>query len=361
MGRADRSHERWVRSLRESSAVRRPLGGCRGVFVGATVEVGGRLRGAGGGRDRPVGRGSRPRQRRFPAVDDRASAALTGGFLAGGRRLSGVYVLELAGRDDPFAAREAASAASAVEVVAAGLATARGITDRVRDLAFTHRASALAGTCDPDIESARALLSTATVDRTGSVAVRAEDVRTTTGVDTQRAERVLGQALVDRGFTVDLDDPDHELRALFAGPPGAASVDDEAAADNDAERDDGDGADAGLCALGWLDAESRREFTARKTPHSIPSSIASTMKLRMSSSDRSNCSRYDWWNGACARNSMRARRKLTCSSSSSSGSSISMISSNCAFGSAASESFISDSNRSSKYPMKCVSNSSLSS
>jgi hypothetical protein len=36
-----------------------------------------------------------------------------------------VYLLELAGTDDAFAAREAASAADAVEVLAPGLATAR--------------------------------------------------------------------------------------------------------------------------------------------------------------------------------------------------------------------------------------------
>ena len=188
------------------------------------------------------------------------------------RRLSGVYVLELAGRDDAFAAYEARSRASDVRVVGAGLATARGI-DRVADLAFTHRASALVGTTDPDVESARALLDAAAVDREGSVAVRAVDVRTTTGVDTRRAERELGQVLVDRGFAVDLEDPDHELRALFTGPLGAGSVADDAdegdpvpqggvgAVDADAASvSDGDG----LCALGWLDAESRREFTARK-------------------------------------------------------------------------------------------------
>jgi len=198
-----------------------------------------------------------------------------------------VYVLELAGRDDAFAAHEARSRASDVTVVGAGLATARGI-DGVTDLAFTHRASDLVGTSEPDIESARALLSAAAIDREGSVAVRAVDVRTTTGVDTQRAERALGQVLVDRGFTVDLDDPDHELRALFAGPPGAGSVaddanegdpspddsaprpdesdpiSDESAGDADAA-DDGaaDAAREGLCALGWLAAESDRGFAAR--------------------------------------------------------------------------------------------------
>ncbi|PSP53924.1 TIGR01177 family methyltransferase, partial [Halobacteriales archaeon QH_3_68_24] len=125
-----------------------------------------------------------------------------------------MYLLELAGQDDAFAACEAESAATGVELVGAGLATARALTDRVDALAFTRRASALVGT---------------------------------TGVDTQRAERALGDRLVDRGFRVDLDDPDHELRALFAGPPGS----------------DGD-SDSRVCALGWLTRAVERSFGERR-------------------------------------------------------------------------------------------------
>jgi len=151
-----------------------------------------------------------------------------------------VYVLELGGQDDDFAAAEAESAAAGVEVIAPGLATARTITDRVRTLAFTQAASELLGRCAPDVESARTLLDATTIQRTGTVAVRAEDVRGRTGVDTQRAERELGQVLVDRGFAVDLDDPDHELRALFAG------------------------GEDGTCVLGWLHTESKRDFGQRR-------------------------------------------------------------------------------------------------
>jgi tRNA (guanine10-N2)-dimethyltransferase len=148
-----------------------------------------------------------------------------------------VYVLELAGEDDPFAAREARSAATAVELRAPGLATARGIDPRrARGLAYTRRASRLLGRCGADVGTARALLDAAALDRRGTVAVRARDVRSSTGIDTQRAERELGAALADRGFAVDLDDPDHELRALFSGD---------------------------ACLLGWLDVESRRDFGAR--------------------------------------------------------------------------------------------------
>jgi tRNA (guanine10-N2)-dimethyltransferase len=148
-----------------------------------------------------------------------------------------VYVLELAGTDDEFAAYEAGTVASDVEVLAPGLARARDVGDRIRDLGFTHRASRLVGTCEPTVTDARELLSGAATDRAGSVAVRAVDVRGTTDIDTQRVERELGSVLVDRGFSVDLDSPDNELRALFAG---------------------------GQCALGWLVATVDRGFGDRK-------------------------------------------------------------------------------------------------
>jgi tRNA (guanine10-N2)-dimethyltransferase len=149
-----------------------------------------------------------------------------------------VYGLELAGEDDAFAAREAACAATAVEVVAPGLATARGVdADRLRTLAYTHRASRLLGRCAPTVDAARTLVESASMDRSGTVAVRARDVRSTAGVDTRRLERELGAALVDRGFAVDLDDPDHELRVCCA--------------------DD-------TCLVGWLVAESVRDYGDRR-------------------------------------------------------------------------------------------------
>jgi tRNA (guanine10-N2)-dimethyltransferase len=148
-----------------------------------------------------------------------------------------VYVLELAGQDDDFAAYEAATAASAVEVIAPGLATARSLGETFEQLAYTHRASDLVGRCAPDVESAVALLEAADVDREGSVAVRAIDVRGQTGIDTQAAERDLGQVLVDCDLSVDLDDPDHELRALFA---------------------------EGTCAVGWIARKAARDFTDRQ-------------------------------------------------------------------------------------------------
>jgi tRNA (guanine10-N2)-dimethyltransferase len=171
-------------------------------------------------------------------------AAVTGRVKRRARSATVVYLLELAGEDDALARREAESAARAVEALAPGLATARALTDRAAGLALTHRASALLGTTAPALASARALLDAASLDRSGTVAVRARNVRGLTGVDTQAVERELGHVLVDRGFAVDLDDPDHVLRAVFSG-----------AADTDAE---------GVCALGWLAAESVRDFGTRK-------------------------------------------------------------------------------------------------
>jgi tRNA (guanine10-N2)-dimethyltransferase len=148
-----------------------------------------------------------------------------------------VYVLELGGQDDDFAVFEARSAASGIERLAPGLATAREISERVRNLAYTHRASELLGEGQPDVESARSVLEGTPTERSGTVAVRAVDVRGQTDIDTQQAERELGDVLVDRGFAVDLEDPDHELRACFA---------------------------EGACTVGWLVAESVRDYGTRK-------------------------------------------------------------------------------------------------
>jgi len=166
---------------------------------------------------------------------------------------SSVYLLELAGTEDAFAACEAASAASDVTIVGGGLATARERGDRVSQLALTHRVSDLLGTTEPTINAARERLERVGIDRSGSVAVRARDVRGATGVSSQAVERALGSVLVERGFTVDLEEPDHELRAVFAGPPSVGSAG-PVPVDSDA---------GACCALGWLTHEPDREFTER--------------------------------------------------------------------------------------------------
>ncbi len=159
----------------------------------------------------------------------------TGPFISRRQPPAGVYLLELAGDDDGFAVREAESRCSAVELLAPGLATARGVV-RPETLAYTRRICRLLGACDPTVDDAVTLLDATSTDRTGTVAVRARDVRGHTGVDTQAVERRLGSVLVDRGFEVDLDDPDHTLVALFSE----------------------------TAALGWLETETPRDFTARQ-------------------------------------------------------------------------------------------------
>ncbi|SFC17753.1 N2-methylguanosine tRNA methyltransferase [Halobiforma haloterrestris] len=175
-----------------------------------------------------------------------------------------MYLLELGGEDDAFAACEARSAATGLERIAPGLAVANAVVpDRVRGLAYTHRASDLLGRTDADLESARTLLEAAPIDREGPVAVRATDVHGSTGISTERAERELGQVLVDRGFSVDLEDPDHLLRATFSEGRLTDDADDgvlESEAD-DAESERGE--DVSVCALGWLAAESVRDFGER--------------------------------------------------------------------------------------------------
>jgi len=167
-----------------------------------------------------------------------------------------VFVLELGGDDDAFAAAEARAAAPDAEVAAPGVATASGLdADRLRRLAYTHRAGEHVATTDAAIPAAADALRAAPLDRSGAVAVRARDVRKTTGVDTQRAERELGGVLVDAGFDVDLDDPDHELRALFSAAPRAAE---------NASGERSEPRATGSCFLAWLAAESVRDYGDRK-------------------------------------------------------------------------------------------------
>ena len=177
-----------------------------------------------------------------------------------------MYLLEFVGEHDAFASCEATSAAGGIRPLAPGLATARGIDhERVRGLAYTRRASSLVGHTDASVESARTLLETAPTDRTGTVAVRATDVRGSTGVSTQRAERELGAVLVERGFAVDLENPDHVLRAAFS--EGVLEAGDGTGDLFEPARgvvtEDPSGERVSVCALGWLECESVRDFATR--------------------------------------------------------------------------------------------------
>ncbi|GAB6879574.1 TIGR01177 family methyltransferase [Halorubrum gandharaense] len=177
-----------------------------------------------------------------------------------------MYWLELAGEEDAFAAYEAGSAATSVELLAPGIASAGSVSETADRLAYTRAVHEAVGRTDADVDAAAALLRAASLDREGSVAVRARSLRGSAGVSTERAERELGSVLVDRGFSVDLDDPDHVLRALFA--TGERSIHDAVAG--------ADGEDAAVCALGWTVVEGRRDFSPNPTdrPFFQPGSMA---------------------------------------------------------------------------------------
>lgn len=148
-----------------------------------------------------------------------------------------MYVLELAGEDDQFAATEATAAASGVKLIGPGLALADTITPaRVQGLGFTRRAAEVIDHVPGTVSAAKGQLEAADLDRAGTVAVRARNVRGTADVSTQTAERVLGQVLKTRGFQIDLEDPVNELRVLFTDEQ---------------------------CVLGWLVVEAERDFATR--------------------------------------------------------------------------------------------------
>lgn len=154
-----------------------------------------------------------------------------------------MYYLELAGEasDETLGIAEAEyAAASAVTRVAPGLATAREIRyDRIQTLAYTHHVSTLIGQTDATKKSAVELLQSTSVeyehndDRatesingskmastsgqpTPTVAVRAQNVRSTADISTASVERALGDVLVSNGCDIDLEEPVYELRACFA-------------------------------------------------------------------------------------------------------------------------------------------------
>lgn len=162
---------------------------------------------------------------------------------------------------------EAPTAAAELVVVGPGIATAADVNHgRVPSLALTHAVGEVIGTGEATLAGARSVLTTADFSRSGSVAVRARDVRSTTGVDTEAVEEELGAQLVAAGFTVDLTDPDHVCRVLFgAGPPGR----DKAADPADPLDPVGTGhvasavEDDGICVVGWQTATSVRDFGDR--------------------------------------------------------------------------------------------------
>lgn len=193
-------------------------------------------------------------------------------LICSARTYTGVYWLEFAGEDDVLAAFEATTAGSSLRIVGGGIGIAQSIApERIQLLAQTRAAGPLIGSTQPTIAAARELLESAALDRNGSVAVRARDIRSTTGIDTERAERVLGRILDQSGFTIELDNPDHVLRVLFAddtiGRDPAADLDDplDPITANAVEV----ATDGGICTVGWLDYPVSQGFYTR-TPTNRP-------------------------------------------------------------------------------------------
>jgi N2-methylguanosine tRNA methyltransferase (EC 2.1.1.-) len=127
-----------------------------------------------------------------------------------------VYYLELGGEasDTSLALAEAEqAAASGITRFAPGLATAHVIRpERISMLAYTRAASTVVGCTEVDEAALSELVQSASFSRSGTVAVRARNVRNTADISTQSIERAVGAELVAQGFDIDLESPKHELR-----------------------------------------------------------------------------------------------------------------------------------------------------
>lgn len=162
---------------------------------------------------------------------------------AGGPPATPVYYLELAGEDDRFSVAEAAVGSREVTLAAPGVATAAAVDPSFAGrLARTRSVLAAVGEAPGTVADLLEALATWPLERSGSVAVRTHDVRGRTGVDAAAVNRRVGRALVERGFTVDLEDPEHVLRILAT--------------------DDGDR--RWFC--GWTVVEPVRDYGARRPP-----------------------------------------------------------------------------------------------
>ncbi len=160
-----------------------------------------------------------------------------------------MYVLELVGEDDAFAAYEAAMLATDVEVVDAGVAMATAVDPYLDRAGFTRRIIAHEATTSPTVDAVFEAVETLETERTGTVAVRARSIRGGT-IDTAAVERTVGAILVDRGLGVDLESPDHEFHVLVSRTSAY---------------------------LGWLVASGAADFAARRPtdrPFFQPGSMA---------------------------------------------------------------------------------------
>lgn len=133
-------------------------------------------------------------------------------------RIVSVYVLELAGEEDDFAAAEAQNAANGVHIIAPGLALAKTIFPlRIVHLGYTHRVSTVLLQTSSSLSELLPCIDTITLEQPGTIAIRARDIRKSTNIDTKKIEREVGTIFVNKGFSVDLNNPTHEIRVLFSG------------------------------------------------------------------------------------------------------------------------------------------------
>ncbi len=126
-----------------------------------------------------------------------------------------VYIFELIGEDDPFAAYEAAAVAEGLTVTAPGVAVGSGLPGRVEQLAWTRTVSDLLARTPADPDARGAGLEDCALEGAGTAAVRARAVRAAVA-DTQAIERRLGAVLAASGFEIDLESPDRVLRVLVS-------------------------------------------------------------------------------------------------------------------------------------------------
>lgn len=129
-----------------------------------------------------------------------------------------MYYLELAGEDDRFAIAEAGLACDNLKRLAPGIAAADTFRPELAErLALTHAVLRAITTAEGDLDDLVATMEKTSLAEAGSVSVRATAVRGEASIDATVIERRIGQVLVDRGYSVDLDDPDHVLRILATG------------------------------------------------------------------------------------------------------------------------------------------------
>lgn len=160
-----------------------------------------------------------------------------------------MYVLELVGEDDAFAAYEAAALAEDVEVVDAGVASATAIDPLIARAGFTRRTVERVATASPVVDAIERAAHAVDVDRSGTVAVRARSIRGGR-IDSAAVERAVGAVLVARGLDVDLESPDHEFHVIVSRR---------------------------TAHLGWLVASGDDDFSARRPtdrPFFQPGSMA---------------------------------------------------------------------------------------